>query len=104
MDIRQPCIEDRDFWCYNDSKCCMNQPDYSAKPVTTIFKTEAGNSVNPEHYTKLKIEPWDYIQANDLGYFEGNIVKYVSRYKNKGGREDLLKARTYLDKLLETEL
>ena len=58
--------------------------------------------VNPVHYTELGIEPWDYIIKNNLGYLEGNIIKYVSRYKKKGGREDLLKARTYLDKLLET--
>jgi hypothetical protein len=111
MDIRQPCIEDKDFWCYNDAGCCMNRPNYTPKPVTSITKSEtkpliwvtepATTSINPEHYTTLKIEPWDYIQANNLGYFEGNIVKYVSRYKKKGGREDLLKARTYLDKLID---
>ena len=47
------------------------------------------------------IQPWDYIAANKLGYFEGNVVKYVSRWKSKGGLEDLKKARHYLDKLIE---
>lgn len=47
------------------------------------------------------IQPWDFITSNNLGFLEGNIIKYVSRYKEKNGHEDLLKARHYLDKLIE---
>lgn len=54
------------------------------------------------HYQKL-IQPWDYIAANGLDFFEGNIVKYVTRWRQKGGVEDLRKARHYLDKLIEME-
>jgi hypothetical protein len=54
-----------------------------------------------DHYKKLKIQTWDYIWANDLGYMEGNIIKYVTRWKDKGNEKDLLKAKHYLDKLLE---
>jgi len=46
----------------------------------------------------------DYIIANDLGYLEGNVIKYVTRYKNKGGIEDLRKAQHYLTKLIEVNL
>lgn len=53
------------------------------------------------HYRNLSMQPWDYIIANNLGYMEGNIIKYVTRYKEKGGVEDLKKARHYLDKLIE---
>jgi hypothetical protein len=53
------------------------------------------------HYKTKSIQPWDYIVCNDLGYLEGNIIKYVSRHKEKGGIEDLKKARHYLDKLIE---
>ena len=53
------------------------------------------------HYKEAGIEPWDYIAANNLGYFEGNIVKYVSRWKHKNGVEDLRKAQHYLQKLIE---
>lgn len=56
------------------------------------------------HYKSKAIQPWDYISANKLGYFEGNIVKYVSRWRDKGGIEDLRKARHYLDKLIEVEM
>lgn len=54
-----------------------------------------------DHYKSKAIQPWDYITSNELGYLEGNIVKYVSRWKDKGGVEDLQKARHYLDKLIE---
>ena len=54
-----------------------------------------------DHYKSKAVQPWDYIVANNLGYLEGNIVKYVSRWKDKGGIEDLKKARHYLDKLIE---
>jgi hypothetical protein len=47
------------------------------------------------------MQPWDYIAANNLGFFEGNVVKYVTRWKDKGGVADLEKARHYLDKLIE---
>ena len=53
------------------------------------------------HYKEKTIEPWDFIAANNLGFFEGNIVKYLSRWRDKNGVEDLLKARHYLDKLIE---
>lgn len=55
------------------------------------------------HYKTKAIQPWDYIAANELGYFEGNIVKYVSRWRDKGGVQDLLKAQHYLDKLIELQ-
>ena len=57
--------------------------------------------VGGDHYKGKTIQPWDYIAAQNLGYFEGNIVKYVSRWKVKGGVDDLKKARHYLDKLIE---
>ena len=54
----------------------------------------------PKHYD-LTIQPIDYIIANNLNFAEGNIIKYVSRYKQKNGKEDLLKARYYLDLLIK---
>ncbi len=58
--------------------------------------------VGGDHYRNKAIQPWDYIVSNNLGYLEGNIIKYVSRYKEKHGLKDLMKARHYLDKLIET--
>ena len=55
------------------------------------------------HYRDKKIQTWDYIVQNNLGYLEGNVIKYVSRYKEKNGIEDLIKAAHYLEKLIEVE-
>lgn len=55
------------------------------------------------HYKSKAIQPWDYITSNDLGYLEGNVVKYVSRWKDKGGLVDLEKAMHNLQKLIEVE-
>ena len=60
-----------------------------------------GIQIGGGHYQNKAIQPWDYIVSNRLGYLEGNVVKYVSRWQDKGGRQDLEKARHYLDKLLE---
>lgn len=59
--------------------------------------------IGGSHYKVKTIEPWDFIAANNLGFFEGNIIKYLSRWRDKNGTEDLLKARHYLDKLIEIE-
>lgn len=59
---------------------------------------ESKNHV-PKHYAKA-IQPVDYIIANGLDFCEGNIVKYISRYKEKAGVADLKKARHYIDILI----
>ncbi len=57
----------------------------------------------PNHYEGFGISPLEYITVNELDFIEGNIIKYVSRYQSKGGVNDLLKAQTYLEKLIERE-
>lgn len=59
--------------------------------------------VGGKHYKVLGIEPWDYIAANNLGFFEGSIVKYVTRWDCKGGIDDLRKAKHFIEKLIEIE-
>lgn len=55
------------------------------------------------HYKSLAIQPVEYIHANGVGYFEGCVIKYVTRWKAKNGMEDLRKARHFIDLLLELE-
>lgn len=55
----------------------------------------------PKHYTQGTIQPLDFIDANGMDFLEGNVVKYVTRYKMKNGLEDLKKAEFYLKKLIE---
>ncbi|MDX8383533.1 MAG: DUF3310 domain-containing protein [Ghiorsea sp.] len=54
------------------------------------------------HYVAMKIQPIEYITKNNIPYIEGNIIKYISRHKAKGGLQDLEKARHYLDMLIST--
>ena len=59
--------------------------------------------IGGNHYKGMKIQPIEYIQANDLSYCEANVVKYVSRWKSKNGVEDLLKAKHYIELLIESQ-
>ena len=58
------------------------------------------DNINPTYYRK-GIETTDYIVSHDMNYVEGNIIKYVTRYKYKGGLEDLKKAEWYLARLIQ---
>ena len=59
--------------------------------------------VGGDHYSKLAIQPVTYINANGLSYLQGNVIKYVTRYKDKNGLQDLEKAKHYIDMLIEME-
>lgn len=55
------------------------------------------------HYQKMTIEPVDFIMKNNLSFCQGNVIKYVCRYKDKDGIQDLLKAKQYIDFLIEEQ-
>lgn len=59
--------------------------------------------VGGDHYRARGIQPIEYIHANNLGYCEGNVVKYVTRWRDKGGEDDLRKAIHYLELLIQLE-
>lgn len=56
-----------------------------------------------DHYKKLKIQPIEFIHANSIPFAEGSVIKYVTRWRDKGGIRDLEKARHFLDLLIELE-
>ena len=64
--------------------------------MSALDKQVGGN-----HYKNLRFQPIEYITKNELGFCEGNIVKYVTRWKVKGGREDLEKVIHYAQLLLD---
>jgi len=70
-------------------------------PTAAIGAVVPDPIARPHHYARYAIEPITFIMANDLPFCVGNVVKYVLRYDAKNGREDLLKARRYLDMILE---
>ena len=59
--------------------------------------------IDGSHYKDMTIQPIIYIYANKIPFIEGNIIKYVSRWKNKNGIKDLEKARHLIDMLIEFE-
>lgn len=59
--------------------------------------------VGGDHYKKQGIQHWDYVLANGIPYMEAQIIKYVSRWRDKGGIQDLEKAKHFLEKLIEHE-
>jgi hypothetical protein len=65
--------------------------------------------VGGEHYQSKSIQPWDAMQSwmtdeQFKGFLWGNVIKYISRWQDKGGIEDLRKARHYMDKLIEVQV
>lgn len=59
--------------------------------------------VDGNHYKDLPIQPIEYIHANAMGYMEGNVIKYISRWRKKNGLADLEKAKHYIELLIELE-
>jgi hypothetical protein len=66
--------------------------------MSSLETQVAGN-----HYKDLPIQPVEYIHANALGYFEGNVIKYITRWRKKNGLIDLQKAKHYIELLIELE-
>jgi len=63
----------------------------------------SANNTGPGHYKEKPMQPWDFIVANNLGYLEGNVIKYITRWRQKDGVQDLRKAKHYIEKLIEME-
>lgn len=68
-------------------------------PKAPPSATQVGGS----HYTDMAIQPLDFVLANGIPFAEGNVIKYVSRWRKKGGIQDLKKARHMLDVLIAHE-
>jgi hypothetical protein len=62
------------------------------------YKKQVGGS----HYKKYKIQPIEFIVKNNIGFVEGNVIKYVLRFKEKGGVQDLNKAKHYIELLIDS--
>lgn len=72
--------------------------NWKGKQTLSDYKQVGG-----EHYKNNVIEPWNFIAANNLGYFEGSAIKYITRWRSKGGIADIQKAIHFLEKLIELE-
>ena len=73
-------------------------------PTCRLYGTEQKNNIKPNHYGNSGIDVISFCQANNLDFMQGNVIKYVFRYKNKNGLEDLEKAKEYIDRMIENLL
>ena len=86
--------------CLHDKELTMSVKEAHKRYETAKAsdKQEGGS-----HYKNYEIEPIDFVHANNLSYIQGNVIKYIVRYKDKNGLEDLKKAKHYIDLLIERE-
>lgn len=68
---------------------------------TPLMKNKNDMVNHPKHYNQ-GIEAIDYIESHKMDFNEGNVIKYVTRYKHKNGLEDLKKAKWYLDRAISS--
>ena len=105
----------KDGFC--NVKCMVCKQEYIVKksalingdyfyvcPTCRLHDAEEKDNINPDHYGNSGIDVIDFCQANNLDFMQGNVIKYVFRYKNKNGLEDLEKAKEYIDRMIENLL
>ena len=85
-------------WTPEEEEVMQSMLNKGANGTSALDVQVAGN-----HYKDLAIQPVEYIHANGIGYFEGNVIKYVSRWRAKNGIKDLEKAKHYIELLIELE-
>ena len=84
------------------------QPKYRVKE-TYQYCDEMGDigakdmQIGGNHYKDMIIQPTEFIHRNNLSFIQGNVIKYICRYKSKNGIQDLEKAKHYIDLLIQFE-
>ena len=84
------------------------QPKYRVKE-TYQYSDEMGKigvkdmQIGGDHYKDMVIQPTEFIHRNNLSFIQGNVIKYICRYKSKNGIQDLEKAKHYIDLLIQFE-
>lgn len=101
--VRQVLVRYTEMDPYINVGLCADDelPEFMTDGSTPDHGPRKENKQQDTHYHKCKIEPIDYILANGLGFCEGNVVKYITRYKDKGEPlNDLRKIKVYVDYLI----
>ena len=84
----------------------MKVKDY-IKRMDSLYKTKPESSYDKQiggtHYKKMKIQPSKFVIENKLLFPEGNVIKYICRHPYKGGKEDLEKAKHFIDMIIERD-
>ena len=96
MSAEWPDCEPKQEWSAQDWDAVrpdIAEPNDATDPLTY--------QVGGDHYTKKKIQPVEYIHANKMDYMDGAIVKYISRWRDKGGVKDLRKIKQFVDLIIK---
>jgi hypothetical protein len=75
------------------------KPSSAPTTASSALTTQVGGG----HYKQMVIQPVQYIHANNIPFIEGCIIKYASRWREKGGKKDLEKIKHFADLLIELE-
>jgi hypothetical protein len=67
--------------------------------TSKVYNKQIGGT----HYRKMKIQPSQFVIENELLYPEGCVIKYIIRHRSKNGKEDLLKAKHFIDMIIERD-
>jgi len=67
--------------------------------TSKVYSKQIGGN----HYRKFKIQPSKFVIENKLLYPEGCVIKYIIRHRSKNGKEDLLKAKHFIDMIIERD-
>ena len=74
-----------------------------SRPINALEMAALDVQVGGGHYKDMAIQPVEYIHANNIPFIEGCVIKYVSRWRQKNGVEDLAKAKHFLELLIDLE-
>lgn len=80
-----------------------NQKSMNEQSQQSDTKNALKTQVGGDHYKQFEIQPVEFITRNNLGFIQGNIIKYICRYKFKNGKQDLEKIKHYIDLLIQLE-
>lgn len=87
--------------CNIDWFCEKFEPYNEGILVVDNSKDALDTQIGGSHYKDMNIQPIEYISENSLDFFQGNIIKYITRHKNKNGAEDIKKIKHYCDLILK---
>ena len=92
---------------FKDCKAFCHVRDLRKLSEAIPDKGEMGNPLNTQvggsHYKDMAIQPIEFSMKNGLNACQHSVIKYICRYKNKNGKEDLLKAKHFIDLLIQLE-
>lgn len=98
---------DQNCKCHRCARATFGYSSESAGPDSEFigefpdFRKPSDTQEGGDHYVSMAIQPIEFIDANKIGFCEGNVIKYICRHQNKNGSADIRKAIHYCKLILE---